>query len=111
MLPTPVAQSCTQCLWELFHFAKIFSCGESQSQFLRVRFLGSHQRSEDGPARLGDEVTMGMRQLSNQAMGAQQAQLTAHRRGAAPRRLFVPWFAQIEQALATRGRLQIRDTA
>src|SRR6266487_3899759 len=88
-----------QYLWELLHFAKIFSCGESQSKFLRVRFLGGHQRCEDGSARLGDEVTMGMRQLSNQAMGAQQAQLTAHRRGAAPRRLFVPWFAQIEQAL------------
>src|SRR6266481_6447024 len=42
---------------------------------------------------------MGMRQLSNQAMGAQQSQLTADRRGAATCRLFVPWFAEIEQAL------------
>ena len=42
---------------------------------------------------------MGMRQLWDQPMRAQQAQLTAHRRRAATRRFFVPWLAGIEQAL------------
>src|SRR5207253_1230947 len=40
-------QSMHQYLWKLFHFAKIFSCGESQSKFLCVRFLSGHQGCED----------------------------------------------------------------
>jgi len=43
-----------QYLWKLFHFAKIFSCGESQSKFLCVRFLSGHQGCEDSSADLGD---------------------------------------------------------
>jgi len=97
---SPVAQASSLSVsLRIVSFGDDFSGGQSESKLLRGGFLGGNQSGEDSSARFGDLVAMGMRELANQSMCAQQTQLAPDCCGTATGRFFIPWLACIKSFL------------
>src|SRR6266542_2133043 len=76
-----------------------FLSSQGLCKFFSARLLSGYECGEQSATGLGDQITMGVGDFAQKAVGAQQTQFTSHRSGASACHLFVARLTRIEQPL------------
>src|SRR6266508_57559 len=80
-----------------------FLSSQGLCKFFSARLLSGYECGEQSATGLGDQITMGVGDFAQKAVGAQQTQFTSHRSGASACHLFVAGLTGIEQPLEVAG--------